>query len=161
GQRADARAAPAPCPGPVAALVCAGPPGGEGGAPAANHGCERGSDRRGGRLPGRRDAPDAAAPQDRARGARNPAVGGGEPSVAGPSCAGPGRRSWHMPFALRMLGAAIPGCARRRSDMKTFSIKESLRVGWKAFTAHLPVFLTFGVAMIAIWLVGQLGFFIA
>ncbi len=45
--------------------------------------------------------------------------------------------------------------------MKTFSTKETLRLGWKAFVANLPVFITFGVAMLGIWLVGQLGFFIA
>src|SRR5262245_40930998 len=44
---------------------------------------------------------------------------------------------------------------------KTFSIEEALKAGWKGFVANLPVFIAFGVAMLAVWLLGQLGFFIA
>jgi hypothetical protein len=45
--------------------------------------------------------------------------------------------------------------------MKTFSIKEVLSVGWKAFKGNLSVFITFGVAMLAIWFLEQVGLGIA
>jgi len=45
--------------------------------------------------------------------------------------------------------------------MKTFSIKEVLGVGWKAFRENISVFITFGVAMLAIWLLEQIGLGIA
>jgi uncharacterized membrane protein len=45
--------------------------------------------------------------------------------------------------------------------MKTFAIKEALGAGWKAFTANLSVFVAFGVMMLAIWFVEQVGISIA
>jgi len=45
--------------------------------------------------------------------------------------------------------------------MKTFSIKEVLAAGWKAFRENLSVFITFGVAMLAIWFLEQVGLGIA
>ncbi|HYV44172.1 MAG TPA: hypothetical protein VFA20_04885 [Myxococcaceae bacterium] len=45
--------------------------------------------------------------------------------------------------------------------MKTFSIKEVLVAGWKAFRENLSVFVTFGVAMLAIWFLEQVGLGIA
>lgn len=45
--------------------------------------------------------------------------------------------------------------------MKTFSIKEVLGVGWKAFKENISVFITFGVAMLAIWFLERVGLGIA
>jgi uncharacterized membrane protein len=45
--------------------------------------------------------------------------------------------------------------------MKTFSIKEVLGTGWKAFRENLSVSITFGVAMAAIWFLEQIGLGIA
>ena len=45
--------------------------------------------------------------------------------------------------------------------MRTFSIKEALSTGWWAFRANLPIFVLFGVAMLAVWFLEQVGVSIA
>lgn len=45
--------------------------------------------------------------------------------------------------------------------MKTFSIKEVLGAGWKAFKENISVFITYGIAMLAIWFLERVGLGIA